>query len=172
MGGMGGGGPMGGSGPMGGGGRGGAPINGDGGGPDGAAMPAMEVVVRWESAAPIREAERETAPGDSDAYAIAVIGMRMNMGGRAMPPNDDDMPGRPQPTAQLQIKGKPPLNSTQVNRVENIVGSQHLVFHFDRAELPITATSKEVVFSMHMGPMALTAKFTPRDMIYKGQLSL
>ncbi|MDQ1469588.1 MAG: hypothetical protein QOJ99_1068 [Bryobacterales bacterium] len=86
MGGRGGGGSMGGGlgggwggggGDMGGG-RGGSPMGGVGRG-----MPKFDVTVRWESAAPIRDAVKETVPAEPDAYTIGVIGMpSMNMGQR------------------------------------------------------------------------------------------
>ena len=190
MGGMGGGGrgapPMGG-GDMGGGGRSGPPGGGEGeGGP-----PKLDVTVRWESSAPIRAALNAGAPAEADAYVLSVIGMpAMGMAGRGgmapgmgappdgaqpnvqrQPPNDEDTLARYQQTSQIEVKGQPPLHPRKVERQDSPAG-QRIVFHFDRSELPITAASKEVTFTMHMGPMVLKAKFTVKDMAYKEQLAL
>jgi hypothetical protein len=154
-------------------------------------MPKFDVTVRWESAAPIRDALKQTVPAEPDVYTIGVIGMpSMNMGRRGgvprgiatqpqgdesntqrQGPSDQDLLERLQQTAQIEVKGQPPLHPRKVDREESLSG-QLIVFHFDRAELPITSASKDVIFSMRMGAMVLKAKFTPKDMVYKDRLSL
>jgi hypothetical protein len=154
-------------------------------------MPKFDVTVRWESAAPIRDAVKETVPAEPDAYIIGVIGMpSMNMGRRGgaprgmatqpqgeesniqrQEPSDKDNLERLQQTAQIEIKGQSPLHPRKVDREEGPSG-QRIVFHFDRAELPVTPASKEVIFSVRMGAMALKAKFTTKDMVYKDRLAL
>lgn len=80
MGGPGGGGGMGGP-PGGGGGMGGPPGGGGGmGGPGGmeGETPDVKVVVRWESAKPVREATKKALPSEAEGhYAIAVSGLPM-----------------------------------------------------------------------------------------------
>ena len=47
-----------------------------------------------------------------------------------------------------------------------------MVFHFERTALPITPSTKEVAFSVQLGPMDIKVKFSPKEMMYKGQLSV
>ena len=193
MGGMGGGGrggpPMGG-GDMGGGGRGGPPMGGEGGTPGEGGAPKLDVTVRWESAAPVRAA-LHGAPAETGDYVVSVIGIpAMGMSGRGgmppgrgappddaqsnvsrQPPNGEDMLTRYQQTSQIEVKGQPVLHPRIVERQDS-PGGQRILFHFDRSELPISAASKEVTFTMHMGPTVLKAKFTVKDMSYKEQLAL
>jgi hypothetical protein len=182
-GGPGGGGP-GGGGPGGGGmGRGG-PMPGAGGdiGEPGGGAPNFQMTVRWESAAPLRMLSKESVPNDPEAYRISLSGLPGPGRGRSpeQQPRESGAPcgfagrgGGPEAmarTAQLEVKGQPPLHAA---RVEQLEGDQMLLlFHFERAALPITASTKEVVFSLRMGPMDLKVKFSPKEMTYKGQLSL
>jgi hypothetical protein len=181
-----GGGFPGGGGPPGGGmGRGGPPGGGgDFGGPGGGGMD-FQMTVRWESAAPVRMASKEPVSDDPDSYLISLSGP----GGRGRGPGGQRGNGQQAPefgspggfaggengleamakTAQLEVKGKPPLHPGKVERLEG--DQMALLFHFERAALPITPSTKEVVFSVRMGPMDLRVKFSPKEMVYKGQLA-
>jgi len=183
-----GGGFPGGGGPMGGGmGRGGPQgAGGDIGGGPGGGVPDFQMTVRWESAAPIRIAGKEPVSDDPDSYLISLSGV----GGRGRraggqrgngqqspefaPPTGfaggDNSPEAMTKTAQLEVKGKPPLHPGKVERLEG--DQMALLFHFERAALPITPSTKEVVFSVRMGPMDLRVKFSPKEMVYKGQLAV
>ena len=46
------------------------------------------------------------------------------------------------------------------------------LFGFSKQGLTITRQDKEVVFTTHMGNLAFTAKFNPREMLYHGELAL
>ncbi len=171
--------PGGGGGGMGRGGPGGG--GGDfGGGPGG--TPNFQMTVRWESAAPVRMANKESVPTDPQSYLISVSGLPGGGRGRGRGQGQEapesgpaggfagSSPDAMARTAQLEIKGQPPVHPAKVERLE---GDQMLLlFHFDRSALPITSSTKEAAFSMRMGPMDLKVKFSPKEMLYKGQLSL
>jgi len=182
-----GGGPPGG-GPMGGMGRGGPQGGGGGiGGPDvgPGGAPEFQLTVRWESAAPIQMAGKQSITADPDFYLISVS----FPGGRGRGPGGQREDGQAPPqigppgafeggnnpeaaakTARLEVKGKPPL---QAAKAERLAGDRMLmVFDFERAALPITPSTKDVAFSVRMGPMDIKVKFSPKEMMYKGQLSV
>lgn len=211
MGGPGGGGPGGGGGGMGGppgggggGGMGGPPggggMGGPGGGPGGG-MPSMEATVRWESAAPVVEAQKKQSDPDAkEFYIISVSGLPLFGGpppggpngpagsGEPAGSNGQDRPERPErpaPSAEqrkamieslkqfsaLQRKGKDPIVAHRVGEVE---GSETpaLLFYFPRSGDPITLADKEVTFVTRIGPVQLKVKFAIKDMQYHGQVTL
>ncbi len=188
-----GGGPMGGGGgsPMGGGG--GGPMGGGAGGmgggggrggdgpPGGGGIPKIEAIVLWESAAPVRMARKEDRAGVSDAYLISVSRLAAAGGrGGSMGERPDGGPAGEQPggaamerlqqAARLEVKGQPPLHPRKVERMNG--SGEEILFSFDRAELPITAASKEITFSVRMGPLDVKAKFSPKEMLFQEQLAI
>jgi hypothetical protein len=46
------------------------------------------------------------------------------------------------------------------------------LFGFSKEGLSLNREEKEVVFTTHMGNLAFTAKFNPRDMLYHGELAV
>jgi hypothetical protein len=201
MGGMGGGiggagGGMGGG--MGGGGMGGRGGGGGGmGGPGGEGMPpgdfpggggrpaAPAMVVRWESAAPVREAAarreqknlQDILEKSKDSYVIAVVGSPMRGGRREGGPRPEVDPSRMEEMQQrlrdlttLTPKDKSPRGPSAVQQIEG-TGGVTMLFLFPRAE-GIALDDKEVAFETVMGPMSVKAKFTLKDMMYKGKLDL
>lgn len=185
----GGGGGMGGPpGGAGGGGMGGPPGGGGMGGPGG--MPQMEATVRWESAAPIVEAQKKQPdPAAAENYIISVSGLPLfggpPPGGGPDAQASTERPSRPAPSAEqrmamigslkqssaLQRKGKDPIAAGRVGELE---GSETpaLLFYFPRSGDPIALADKEVTFSTRVGPLQLRVKFALKDMQYHGQISL
>lgn len=167
-------------------GGGGEPMGGGGGGrggdgpPGGGAMPKIEAIVRWESAAPVRMARKDDRAGVSDAYLISVSRLSPGGGrGGGMGERPEDAPAmeqqggaameRLQQAARLEVKGQPPLHPRKVERMNG--SGEEILFSFDRAELPITAASKEITFSVRMGPLDVKAKFSPKEMLFQDQLA-
>jgi len=70
----------------------------------------------------------------------------------------------------LHTKNHQPLEAANV-KVLRENGTIYL-FGFAKEGLTIGKEEKEVVFSTHMGNIAFTAKFNPRDMLYHGELSV
>jgi len=70
----------------------------------------------------------------------------------------------------LTTKNRQPLEAAgaQVQRENGTV----YLFGFAKEGLPISRDGKEVVFTTHMGNLAFTARFNPKDMLYHGELSV
>ena len=174
--GKGGGGGRGGGGGGGGGGRGGGS---GGGGEDQGPPPSINVTVRWESAEPIRLANRNTSEKKTDAYLISVSGFPANRSPNRgtgpyarefqTGPNPTDLATRLQQGAKLEVKGQSTLHPEKVERLA--ADPQALLFYFERAELPITAAAKEIVFTLKIGAAEVVAKFYTKEMLYKSTLS-
>jgi hypothetical protein len=164
------------------------------GGPGG--MPQMEATVRWESAAPVVEAQKKQPyPEARESYIISVVGLPLFGGPPPGGPRQGDQSGAsfvdterkgpPAPTAEqrkamigalkqssaLQRKGKDPILAGRVGELEGR-DTPGLLFYFPRTDDPITLSDKEVTFSTRTGPLQLKVKFALKDMQYHGQVSL
>lgn len=183
---MGGGGGEGGGGGMGGGGMagGGAPL-----------MPTVHI--RWDSAAPVREAfskldvqnpfPKEIADKVAGYYVITVEGMRVPMGrpqGAGQPGQQrqqgDTQSLTKEDLARLQQrmiqattlvrKDKEPMRAEGVRLLQGERGP-NFQFFFKKTD-PIDIEEKEVKLLMKMGPMTVETKFKPKDMVFNGELAL
>ncbi len=175
--------PGGGMGGPPGGGMGGPPPGGGMGGPGmGGGMPQFKAMVRWESAAPIREAAKTALPeGLEERYVLSITGLPMMGGGGPRGRDRDredsgDMRNRRgqalesmKENAKLLRKGKEPLLAEQIRELGDGGG---LLVVFNPGNAPITAKDKDVTFATRMGPLDLKVKFPLRDMMYRGQLEL
>jgi len=173
----------GGGGGMGGGNLGGGPP-GSGGGGMGGGMPSApempKASVRWESAAPYREAMkklRSEGATDSDVegfYVITVTGLKLGMGARGgNSPSVEQLARareRLQESSNLNRKGKDPIQCARVDGTPTAEGTT-LRFYFPRSE-PIDLDDKEVVFETHMGRLELKTKFALKDMVIGGKLAI
>ncbi len=205
MGGPGGGGGMGGGGggARGGGGGGmGSPGGGGGMGGGGGERPQMKATIRWESAAPIREALGKKEAGDAEKFYIVSMSGMGGMGGpggrrgQAGPPpgnqllaqagqggqrpqlSPEDMQQRTQQMA-AQMKEATKLERKGKDAigcdkidVQRTETGQVTYFFFSRAGEPIKASDKDVTFVTRRGPMEIKAKFTLKDMMSGGKLEL
>jgi len=168
----------------GGGGRGGAGGGGDFGG--GAPVPqGPEVVVRWESAQPVVEALRIKLPDAlANHYAVSVTGlppqmlvMMLNRGrGRGETPPPEDPAERQKAlidrlahSASLSAKGHDPEVAELVLQTQS---RETLIFGFRKESLRLTPTDKDVQFVMKLGALTVKAKFEPKEMMYKGDVSV
>jgi hypothetical protein len=126
----------------------------------------FHAVIRWESARPIRAAEKMRLDEEPDAYVLAAIG--------DFPAGDiDESQGAHEQRdamlrefTKLERHGAPTI---YLERSQSITGG--LRFYFSRLE-PITASNKEIAFSTKMGPLEMKAKFPLKDMLYRGKLEL
>jgi len=190
----------------GGGGMGGARRGGMGGGPggqrrqEGQNIPPVEVVMRWETAVPVREAlarhpdtiqledaqadrAKETkTPADANSYVIALIGLRLpERRARRSDRNDDDrdsqtnqdsdrLRDRLMSSARLAIKGRGAIRPSDV-KVNTEYGNSDVRFYFSRTN-SISLDDKDVTFECKSGGMKLEQKFHVKDMQYQGKLTL
>ena len=153
---------------MGGPGMAGPPMGGPGmGGPGGPGGPFdMGVVVRWESAAPLRDAAKSKLPLDpSKSYVVGVSGLPTEL----VAGTGDLSLKSLKETTSLQSKGKASIAPNHF-----IVSDQDgaLLFYFPADADPISPEDKEVVFRTKIGVFGLRVKFVPKDMRYRGKPAL
>jgi hypothetical protein len=177
-------GPPGGGGPGGIGGPGGGPpgggVGGPGGGPPGGgfggdpgSMPPMKILVRWNSALPVRQSSKGPSEGVAECYLIFVSGLPMMGGGRrgsAEPPDPSTAVERLKSATSLQRKGKDPIFPERVEMVH--APAEGILFAFPRTSGVIAPADKEVTFATDMGPVKIKAKFPLKEMVYQGGLEL
>ena len=134
-----------------------------------------KAIVRWESALPVREAEKAAKSKDAEEnYILALIGDIPGVGA----PSDDDEP------AERQQKLENLKESTRLERRDDPLELQQVkiapktplspagtLFYFSRV-LPIMPNDKQVTFVTKVGPLEVKCKFTLRDMLYRGNLEL
>ena len=131
-------------------------------------MPEVKLVVRWESAAPIRDAREQALPEAAKGHlVISLSGMPRGPQGRrrspeAMPNMDEDL----LQATTLKPKGKPALRPVRFFRDEQSGG---VLFLFGNPAETVSADDKEWVFETRMGPMEVKAKFAAKDMRYMGK---
>jgi hypothetical protein len=121
--------------------------------------------VVWESAPTVRAALKTKLPDELEGqYVLGVSGVPL---GKSESKSAID---RLRQVTALVTKNRQPLEAAgaQVQRENGAV----YLFGFAREGLPITTDEKEVVFTTHMGSLAFTAKFNPKDMPYHGELAV
>ena len=128
---------------------------------------AFQAVIRWESARPIRLAERNHAFDNSQFYVLAAIGDFPSAGEA-----NEDLDAREQRRemfqefTRLERKGDAPL---YLDRIEPVATG--IRFYFSRLD-PIKESNKEITFTTKVGPLEFKARFALKDMFYRGKLEL
>jgi hypothetical protein len=150
---------------------------------------APEVVIRWESAQPLLAATKAQLPAELlDRYTISVTGLPPQMillglprpAGRGRgdtPPQPAQDPAARQKAevdtilseTTLTVKGRDPQAADAMLRTAD---AQTFLFGFPKQNLPLTASDKEVVFTMKLGILTIRAKFEPKEMMFDGQLAV
>lgn len=161
-----------------------------GGGRGGPQMEQESVVVRWDTALPVKLALRRGTPKDvnasegetkpvEDTYVISVIGLRaprhrQNSDDSDSSQSDENSQKRIKDelmtTTKLTPKGRDPLSPSGV-QLDSMGGTSEVRFIFPKKD-PISLDDKEVEFETRLGPGKVSAKFHPKDMRYKGKLEL
>src|ERR1039457_4506752 len=121
--------------------------------------------VVWESAAPVRAALKTKLPDEFEGQYV--------LGMSGVPLAKSESKGaidRLRQITTMQTKNRQPLEAG-VAQVQRENGTVYL-FGFAREGLSISRDEKEVVFTTHMGNLAFTARFNPKDMLYHGELSV
>ena len=187
---------------MSGGGGGGKRGGGGGGGEDMGAAPAPqgpEVVIRWESATPMLAATKFQLPAAlADHYAVSITGLPPQLlaivlsgrggrgGGRGRTGDSAPPDAEAQPTADpaaeakaredrllhaatLSAKNKDPQTADTVLQTTD---KRTIIFGFLKANLPIAPTDKDLEFDLKFGPTTFKAKFEPKEMMFKGALTV
>lgn len=159
-------------------------------------MPSLPMLIRWDSALPIREAAANvaspagaspntsatTAEQAAKDYVITIIGLvpakRYRDAGQlsGQSRSDDNVDARDpeelleglMANTRLVRRGRPALSPENV-KLDGDSGVVHV--YFPRTD-PILAGEKEVVFTMRFGSLTLQKIFRPINMIYRGRLEL
>lgn len=148
-------------------------------------MEAPKFLVRWESAALVREASAKAEDPNGaklaelakEYYVISTSSASLLGPAR----RGQEGQGRPQPdfsrmqerlieVTSLRIKGQDSVAPAKIEALQTGAGTMTL-FLFPRTRA-INLDDKEVAFETSMGPMAIKTKFTLKDMVYDGQLAL
>jgi hypothetical protein len=142
-------------------------------------LPRM--LVRWESAAPVREAAAKAeapaanqfAEWSKEFYVVSLISLSGRPDREAAEPDPAlvaRIQDRLKSVASLTAKGKPPVQPARVEFVKTSEG-RATVYLFPRKDA-ISPDDKEVLFETAMGPMQVKARFPLKDMTYQGRLEL
>ncbi len=141
-------------------------------------VPSLPVLVRWDSALPVREALLRSQAGTNFSseqaekdYIISVMGLvpggTYKRSGEN-PQNPEEMLNGLMAASAILRRGKPAVRATQI-KLDASTGAVHLFF--PRTE-PITPSDKEVTFATRFGSMRVEKTFRLKDMAYKGKLEL
>jgi hypothetical protein len=160
-----------GGGPPGGGPPGGGPPDGGGRGPGGPGGRGGggTVVVRWETAAPIRAVSKIKLPGNAaSSYVISISNFAMlsQLGDSLGSASGMEAMKK---GSYLQVLGKEQINPTIITTLFDQAGV--LLFYFPNST-PFTVDDKQILFNGLVSPMVVQARFTPKEMMYKGALAL
>jgi hypothetical protein len=165
--------------PSGGGGRGrgNAGALGDGGNgsevPD-TAPPSIPVVIRWQTALPMKQAlarirfGAEAGTSDEARKFIERQDSNYVIGLSGLPPGI--AAGDVKEKTTLAVKGKSPLQPMEVQFAPRERFTD--VFMTFPRTAPFTLDDKEVEFSSKIGPLSIRYKFRLKDMVFNGKLEL
>ncbi len=143
--------------------------------PQAGVMRRATVVVRWESAQPVRDAlQLPPLQGFEGRYVISVSNIPagvMNLHRRnEAPPTPESIIAELQGAATLEATGHEPA---QAGIVRRLAGTQtSYLFGFSKDLLPLTGNEKEVLFILRTARVSVKEKFEPKNMIYHGKLAV
>jgi len=147
-----------------------------------AGISSLNLIIRWESAMPVRQAmvkkkfgaeaktsfeARSTLEAPAEFYIVSVNGVP-----RADLPHDTEgIKKQMLSQAMLLIKGKDPIKATDfMMRPEGDQNSEGL-FAFPKSA-PIVEDDKEVEFVARIGELSVRQRFRLKDMLLNGKLEL
>jgi len=124
---------------------------------------SLKGVVVWESAKPVRLAAKESLADEfAGTYVLGLTGVPVGAGKGALE--------KLRAATILHLKAHDPLEAAVVKHA--VAGRDAVLFGFSRQGLEISKDDKEVVFATTINRIPLSAKFNPRDMVYRGELAL
>ena len=145
--------------------------------PNAGSMRRAPVLIRWDSAQPLRDAlQLPSIQEFTGRYVIGVSNIPaavMNRRRRGEPESTipmEEFLAELQGAATLESPGKDPVGS---GLVRHVPGSQNnYLFGFSRELFPLTGSEKEVQFVLHTARVSVKAKFEPKSMLYRGKLAV
>jgi len=144
-------------------------------------LATVPVLVRWESALPIREAQKDSA-APADSYVISITGLvpvnrYRARGTTATSSSSDDSVDARNPEDLLEafmaysrivVKGYPDLKPENA-KLDPATGTVRVFFSRTR---PINTSEKEAIFMTHFGSLNVKTKFRLSNMKYRGAIEL
>lgn len=139
------------------------------GGSAAASPGTFHAIVRWVSSKPVSAASKGTPDGASSFYILSMTG---DFPDEAKPSEGEastaslDRGEMLRTYTKLERHGDPPI---YLDHIQAVSGGE--MFYFSRLE-PIKPANKEITFTTKMGPLEFKAKFSLKDMMYRGKLEL
>lgn len=135
-----------------------------GGGNAGSNPRGATLLIRWDSALPVREALGNPGKAPPD-YIIAVVGLPA--------PRTEEDQARGMFLATTRIKRGDDKETLVPRDVQfSKEGDEPVVRFFFPRTTPIEATEKDVTFVTQSGAVKIERKFRLKEMMYKGKLEL
>jgi hypothetical protein len=140
-------------------------------------MPAFRVLVRWESAKPVRLAGGLPLPEEAAAfYVIGLIGMplmprRRTAEGESEPDPNVSLLEAVKRTSRIERRSKPPVPCDHMLTGSGAAAGNVLLF-FPRGADPLSLSEKEVTVTGSFGPFRLEVRFPLKEMVFGGALAL
>jgi len=135
----------------------------------------FKAIVRWDSALPIREAMHAKPSKDFDQnYIVVVTGDLPDMGrivGADGQTLDEVRLESVKQYTRLERKGSPILLSRMAATPDGYPSGGGTLFYFERRD-PILAEDKQLMFVTRVGAYEVRARFSLKDMLYRGKLEL
>ena len=144
----------------------------------------FNVVVRWESAAPIRLARDRSASPDKNAarYDLSITGLPLELAAALLGDTNSAAGGdknrirayiadQTAHSASLMRPGHGPIAATQAIWTDGEFTSR-LTISFPTPAQPIEAADRTVTLKTHVGVLMVTAEFALKAMVYHGRLAL
>jgi hypothetical protein len=161
--------------------------SGRGGGGGGPAVPssaggvALEIVARWQSALPLKQAlvrlkygaegvssadAKEVLDRTETTYVITLTGPL----GAVLKGTPDNLKAGLMDVTTLSAHGKAPIKPTEL-QVNMSPKGQEVIFAFPRTT-PFTVDDKEIDLTTKLGVLPVKYKFKPKEMVFNGKLEL
>ena len=146
-------------------------------------LPTVPAMVRWESALPVRLAEKDTATPAGNWYVISVSGLvpagryrdvgktetsSSSDGGLVDARNPEEILEAFMSYSKIEQKGAADLQPDNV-KLDAATGVVRIFFS---RKAPIDPEQREVVFETHFGKLNVKVKFKVSSMKYQGKIEL
>jgi hypothetical protein len=130
------------------------------------------LVLRWESAVPVRTAESkledpEAPEWDGEYYAIAVYGVPIDAGRLDEAGQSEDL----KKLGVLKRDGEKDLRAAKVVITASGTGRATVLYLFPRTKA-IAGEEKRIEFAAQFGPIYVAQFFYPKEMQFQGKLEL
>jgi hypothetical protein len=136
---------------------------------------AFHGTVRWESAQPVRDAQKSPLPDVfENRYVIAVTGIPL-LDNRSRGEDEDSRASDEaldnlKELTSLQVKGKDFVQAGVVKR--QVTTGNTFLFGFSKEMLSISKSDGDIAFAAKLGRIAVKARFSPKEMLYHGELAV